>query len=150
MKINIGHWQYPKEFNPDEWVGFIYEILDLDTGRAYIGKKFFHSTTRKKVKNCVNRKKVVKESKWKIYTGSSKELNEQISQRGKDRFVFNILSLHESKSSLAYREVELLVTKNTMRDLMPNGVKKYYNGMIPPIKFKIADESDRELAYRIK
>ena len=37
-------WYYQgKEYTetPEEYQGFVYEILELDTGKRYIGKKFF-------------------------------------------------------------------------------------------------------------
>jgi hypothetical protein len=147
---DIGHWKFFKKFEPADWIGFIYRVIDLDTEREYIGKKFFTSSLRKKVKNRKNRKKVVKESNWKSYTGSCKELNAEIELRGKDRFEFKIESLHESRSSLAYREVELHVKENVMREKLPSGVKKYYNGMIPPVKFRVLDETANELKFRTK
>lgn len=148
MQNDNGHWQYPKEFNPEDWTGFIYRIVDLDTKREYIGKKFFNKTIRKKVKNRTNRKKVIKSSDWKTYTGSCKELNAEIELRGKDRFEFYIESLHECRSSLAYREVEVQILENVMRAKLPTSEKKFYNGMISPIKFKVTDETALELEYR--
>lgn len=132
---DIGHWQFFKEFDPNDWVGFIYKIIDLDTQQMYIGKKFFHSTTRKIVKGRKNRKKIVKESKWRSYTGSCNALNAEIALRGKDRFQFYIESLHESRGSLAWTEVYRLVTENALREKLSNGRKKFYNGLIPPVKF---------------
>ncbi len=147
---DIGHWTFPKEFKIEDWVGFIYRIVDLDTNKEYLGKKFFFSTIRKKIKNKTNRKKITKESNWKSYTGSCKELNEQIALRGKDRFLFKIESLHSSRSSLAYKEVEEQILNNVMREKLPNGEKKFYNGLICPIRFKINDPTVEELAYDIR
>src|SRR6202020_415823 len=114
MVKDIGHWEFHKEFDIDNWVGFIYKITDLVTQKEYIGKKFFFSTLRKKGKGRINRKVIRKESVWKKYTSSSRELNAQIIRLGKDKFKFEILSLHETKSSLAYREVELQILENVM------------------------------------
>lgn len=148
-KIDIGHWEFPFNFDPTEWIGFVYKITCIDTNRKYIGKKFFFMTTRKKIKNRTNRKKVINESNWKKYTGSCKTLNEEITLRGKDKFRFEILSLHESRSSLAWREVELIVTNDALRKKMPDGTSEFWNGLCPPIKFIVKKETEKELQYRI-
>ena len=71
----FGHWEnIPVDFEPDRWFGFVYQITHKESGRKYIGKKQLHSYTRKKVAGRKNRKRVVKESKWKSYTGSCDEL----------------------------------------------------------------------------
>jgi len=145
-----GHWVFPKEFDPEQFIGFVYRITHIPTGRSYLGKKFFHSTIRKIVKNRKNRKKVIKESNWKKYTGSSNWLNSEIALYGKDQFAFEILSLHESRGTLAYAEVEILVTKNVLRAKLLDGSKAYYNGLIPPIKFTPGDETEIEKQYKIQ
>ena len=61
-----GHWtNLPDDFDPDEWFGFVYLITHKESGIKYIGKKQIHSYTRKKVKGRKNRKRVVKEAKWR-------------------------------------------------------------------------------------
>lgn len=144
-----GHWICPWEFIPDEWIGFVYKITHINSGRSYIGKKAFNFNIRKKVKNRKNRKRTIKASNWKTYTGSSKMLNEDIVKFGKDKFKFEILSLHESKGTLAYTEVETLVMKNVLRAKLADGSKAFYNGLIPPCKFTPSDETDREREYKI-
>jgi hypothetical protein len=147
--LDLGHWSCPFIFDPDDWIGFIYLITDKINGRKYIGKKFFHSTTRKKVKNRVNRKKVVKESNWRSYTSSSKEINAIIEVDGKDRFTFEIVSLHESRGSLAYAEVHAIITQGALIDVFEDGTRKFYNGMVPPIKFNIKPLTEREKEFRV-
>ena len=133
--MDTGHWKFDKDFDPDEWFGFIYRIVDLTTGREYIGKKQFHSYTRKVIKGRKNRKKVTKESNWKEYTGSSTELNEQIELKGKESFDFFIESLHKTKGSLYYAEVEKHIKENVLRERMENGERKYYNKQTGSVKF---------------
>ncbi len=130
-----GHWEYNNVIDPSEWFGFIYRIIDLDTGKEYIGKKQFWSTTRKTIKGKVNKKKIIKESDWRKYTSSSIHINREIEERGKERFIFQIESLHKSKASLHYTEVEVQVLENVLRERLPNGERKYYNGMVANIKF---------------
>jgi hypothetical protein len=147
--MDMGHWEYPREFNIEDWVGFIYRIIDNETGMQYIGKKFFFSTRRKIVKGRKNRKRVIKESDWKSYCSSSKWLKEEIEKRGKEQFTFLIESLHESKASLHYREVELQIVEDVLRATLPDGTPAYYNGMIANMKFKLKPETELEKKYSI-
>jgi len=149
MTQDIGHWTYPNEFDHDEWFGFIYRIKHIPTGKHYIGKKQFHSYTRKKIKGRKNRKKIVKESNWKAYTGSSKQLNNDIEEFGKDQFEFTIESLHETRGSLFYAEVEKQVGENVLRETLDNGDRKYYNGHIGSTKFLPPMETIKESQHKI-
>lgn len=146
--MDTGHWYFFKEFDTDQFVGFVYRITHIPSGRSYIGKKFFKSTTRKIVKDRKNRKKVIKESNWKKYTGSSNWLNAEILLHGKDQFKFEILSLHESRGTLAYTEIETLVKYNTLREKLPDGSKAFFNGLIPPCKFTPGDETEIEKQFK--
>lgn len=147
--MDLGHWIFPHEFNPEDWFGFVYRIIEVDTGREYIGKKQFFSNRTKTVKGRVNRKHYKKDSDWKKYTGSSKELNKAIEQNGKDRYIFKIESLHKSKGSLHYREVEVQIMENVLRAKLQNGNRKFYNGFISAVKFIPADVHEDETKYRI-
>jgi len=88
--MDTGHWEYPNDFDPSEWFGFIYRIIEKDTQKMYIGKKQFQSIRRVKVKNRKNRKIVRKESDWKTYTSSSTHLNAAIEENGIDNYQFII------------------------------------------------------------
>jgi hypothetical protein len=144
-----GHWISPFDFDPNEWVGFIYRITNKLTDQIYIGKKLFTSTSRKKVKDKTKRKKVISESNWKKYSGSSKWLLEDIGNQGEDNFLFQIEALAESRSNLAWLEVERLVKENVLREKLPNGQKKYYNGLIPQIRYTIREETNKEKLFKI-
>lgn len=133
--MDFGHWEFPYEFDPNEWFGFIYRITELHTGRQYVGKKQFHSNRTKVVKGRKNRKHYKKESDWKKYTGSSQELNKAIEEHGKENYKFQIESLHKTKGSLHYQEVVVQITEDVLRVRMPDGTRKYYNGHISAVKF---------------
>jgi hypothetical protein len=148
--MDCGHWKYFGDFDPADWVGFIYRIVDTVNGKEYIGKKNFWSTTRKIVKGRKNRKKTVKESNWKSYTGSSTYLNEEIVTKGKDSFLFIIESLHESKASLCYAEIEAQIVEDVLRAKLPCGTRKYYNRMVGNIKFLPPDETPDETRHKIR
>lgn len=147
--MELGHWLYPGEFIVDEWFGFIYRIIEKDTGKHYLGKKQFHSHTKKVIKGRKNKKLVVKENDWKTYTSSSTHVNTQIELKGKDNFIFLIESLHKTKGSLFYAEVDLQVSENVLREKLADGTRKYYNGMIAGVKFLPPDEVSDETKMKI-
>ena len=64
------------------------------------------------------------ESTWKTYTGSSKELNEDIEKYGKDKFTFTILEWGNSKFELGYKEIK----RQILADVLLK--EDYYNGII--------------------
>jgi hypothetical protein len=148
---DIGHWECNFKFNPDDWFGFIYRVIEIDTGREYIGKKQFTKLKRKIVKGRKNRKHVRSSSNWKTYTSSSTHLNESIEQKGKQNYKFIIESLHKTKGSLHYAEVVAHVYEDVLRQTLPDGVtKKYYNKNVSGIKFIPPNESPDEQSVRTK
>lgn len=152
MTQDIGHWTYPINFDPNQYIGFIYQITNKVTGKKYIGRKQLHSKQRKQVKlvSDPNRTKTqikTKQSDWKTYTGSSRQLNEEIAALGKHKFIFEILSLHKSLSSLNYAEVYMLVTSNALTSYFRNGEPAFYNGMIPPVKTRPKPDQSNDTAY---
>lgn len=149
MTQDLGHWEFPFEFIIDDWFGFIYRIVELHTGREYIGKKQFFSNRTKVVAGRKNKKHYKKESDWKKYTGSSVELNKAIELNGKQLYKFYIISLHKTKGSLHYREVEMQITENVLRAQLANGLRKYYNGHISAVKFIPPKETIEETQFKI-
>ena len=147
-KMDLGHWEFFTDFNPDDWYGFIYRIIEISTGREYLGRKQFHSHLTKAVPGRKNRKHYKKESNWKKYTGSCVELNKAIEANGKENYKFLIESLHKSKGSLHYREAEIHFEERVLRSRMENGERKYYNGQISAIKFIPPAELPEELEMR--
>ena len=144
--MDLGHWQYSKVFDPTEWFGFIYRIIDNTNGMEYIGKKQFTKYRRKIIKNRKNRAIIRSESDWRTYTSSSDILNNAIKEKGKENFSFLIISLHKTKSSLSYAEVEAQIMENVFRATLGNGSKKFYNKMIyVNIKNGIKDLCKEEL-----
>jgi len=143
--MDIGHWECTFTFNPDEWFGFVYRVIELDTGREYIGKKQFTKVKRKVIKGRQNRKHIKSESNWKTYTSSSTHLNEVITQKGKDNYRFQIQSLHKTKGSLHYAEIVAHVTEDVLRAYLADGVtRKYFNRNINGVKFIPPDELSEE------
>jgi hypothetical protein len=145
--MDLGHWKYKKEFDIEDWFGFVYRITDLTTNEEYIGKKQFFGITRKVVKGRKNRKIVKKESNWKAYTSSSTHLNSAIREKGIENFDFQIESLHETKGSLTYAEIEAQVFEDVLRAKLENGSKKYLNKIIAAAKFIPAAQTLKESEY---
>ena len=146
--MDNGHWEFEREMSPSKYQGFIYLIINKETGRCYIGKKkYFSVTTLPPLKGYKRKRKQFKEMAWRDYTGSSKELNEDIEALGKDKFQFICLTECETQAELTYTECKLQMDFNVLTDVNPDGNRKYYNKAIGAIKFlppKVVAESTRE------
>ena len=103
---------------PENTYGFVYIVKHKPTGKSYIGKKvLFHNKKQKigkkelaKLQGVVGRrpayKLVVKESDWKTYYGSQKDIKLLLSEGKKDEFERSILKCLPNKKSLTYFEVK--------------------------------------------
>lgn len=104
-------WYYEDnlyEDTPEEYQGFVYQITELDTGKKYIGKKFFwRPKTLPKTKTRKRRVKTRVESDWKSYYGSSKEVQQIVEDKGSDSFKREILRLCKTKGECSYYEAKL-------------------------------------------
>lgn len=106
----------------DNYVGFVYTMKNVRTGRLYIGKKFFWTTKTKYVKK--KKKRVKVESDWKNYYGSNELLKEDILIYGKDNFSREIIKLCKSKSECSYYEAK----EQFINDVLLSD--NYYNNWI--------------------
>lgn len=117
-----------KEFTSDDigdHVGFVYCITNKQDGKRYIGKKLFWSTrTLKPLKGKKRKRKKVVESDWKMYYGSSTEVQTLLEEFGPDNFEREILHLCDSKGDLSYMELK----EQMDRDVLFND--DYYNQII--------------------
>lgn len=116
---------------PEDCVGFVYLITNLETGRKYIGKKLakFAKTTYKvvKLKNGTKKKKKIKskiDSDWQTYYGSNEELNKDVAQLGADKFTREILYYCKSKAECSYIEAREQFSRRVLES------NEYYNGHI--------------------
>ena len=117
-----GHWICEK-FEPESF-GFIYLITNIKNNRKYIGKKQLQFKKSRRLKSRKNRKVSYSESDWKTYTGSCRELNEDIEKYGKENFTFEILRFCKSKWELGYEEIKLQIENEVIKN------KQYYNGIL--------------------
>lgn len=102
-------WYYnnePFETAPEEFQGFVYKITELDTGKMYIGKKFFWAPkTLPVTKTRKRRVKTKVESDWKTYFGSNKEVQELVKNNGEESYKREILHLCKTKGDCSYWEI---------------------------------------------
>jgi hypothetical protein len=136
--MDLGHWRLAEgvEYNPSAF-GFVYEIHNKVLNKKYIGKKQCMSRVKRKPLKGKTRNRIDhKESDWKAYTGSSKELNEDIIKCGKENFTFTILEWCGSKWELGYKEIKRQIEQDVILS------ESFYNGILnvrigrPPKDFK--------------
>lgn len=114
-------WQ-DKEFTEndvDKYIGFVYEITEIDTGKKYVGQKvFWNKTVKKPLKGKVNKRRGKKPSDWQEYYGSNEELKNLVAERGKDFYTRKILRLCTYKSELNYYEAREIFIRDAVIDPM--------------------------------
>ena len=106
--------------------GFVYRITNIQTGKQYIGRKYF--VQKRKPKG--GKRRVTSESDWKKYYGSCPELKEEIQQLGKQNFSRIILSLHNTKGQTNFEETRQLFVNGVLTESLDDGTPKYYNSNI--------------------
>jgi len=121
-------WHYNgKEYDetPEEYQGFVYMITELDTGKKYIGKKFFWKPkTLPITKTRKRRVKTRVESDWRTYFGSSKEVQTLVESKGSSNFKREILRLCRTKGECSYYEAKEQFERNVLLS------DEYYNEFI--------------------
>jgi hypothetical protein len=127
------HWTFRDDKTrvpqPDEYFGFVYVITNKVTTKQYIGcKQYWQMRKRKKHKP----------SNWRVYTSSSKDLNEDIDKLGKRRFKFEIIQEYKTKRGLHYYE-QYYQMKHHVLTAVIEGTDEpaYYNKNIGGIRFYV-------------
>ena len=119
-------WLYEeKQFDhesADSYYGFVYLIENTESGKRYIGRKYFTKAAAKQVKG--KKKRYRKESDWKDYWGSSQRLLIDVENLGKDKFKRSILRLCKTRGECNYWEAKY----QFMYDVLENDL--YYNDNI--------------------
>ena len=110
----------------NDFFGFVYRITNLQTGKQYIGRKYFYS----KRKPRGGKRRVTSESDWKQYYGSSDELKADRKIFGSDIFKREILSLHETLGKVNFEETRQLFLNNVLTESLTDGTPAYYNSNI--------------------
>jgi hypothetical protein len=94
--VDNGHWKFPEQLDFNKAFGFIYLIRERESGLMYIGRKNFKSLA-KATKG--------RSSNWRVYTSSSKKLNELIEAKGKQAFQFIVLEQYYTAGGMGWAEV---------------------------------------------
>ena len=111
-------WKYNGdvlETIPEDVIGFVYLITNLETDKKYVGKKLFRKS--KKLPKTKTRKRVTRvqvESDWKDYFGSSEALKADVALLGEDKFRREILHFCKTKGELSYKELEEQILRRVL------------------------------------
>jgi len=137
-----SHWTVWLEYKPfipnlDKF-GFVYIITNTQNEKAYVGcKQYF--TGKKKAP-----------SKWEMYTGSSKYLNEDIEKDGKEHFTFEVIAEYKNKRSLRYYEAYYQMKWDVLTTVIKGTDEPaFYNSYVGG-KFYRPIESYKDPEYRKK
>ena len=126
----VSPWTYQgSTFTSDDingFFGYVYCITNLQSGKKYIGRKYF--TSRRKPRG--GKRKVTSESDWKRYYGSSDELKADVKRLGKENFRREIISLHKTLGKVNYEETKQLFLNNVLMEALDDGSPAYYNSNI--------------------
>ena len=107
--------------------GFVYRITNLQSGKQYIGRKYFWQLRKPRGKS----RRVKSESDWKKYYGSSDELNEERRRIGNNTFFKReILSVHHTKGRVNFEETKQLFLHNVLSEALEDGSPAFYNSNI--------------------
>jgi hypothetical protein len=119
-------WLYQnKEFteeNIGDYIGFVYCIKNLATGKLYIGRKLFTKAKTIQVKG--KKKKTRVSSDWMEYYGSNSVLQEEVSKNGGQNYSREILHLCKTLSECAYLETKEIFVRDALLD------DNYYNDWV--------------------
>ena len=127
------HWTFRDDKTrvpqPDEYFGFVYVITNKLTTKQYIGcKQYWQMRKRKKHKP----------SNWRVYTSSSKDLNEDIDKLGKRRFKFEIIQEYKTKRGLHYYEQYYQMKHHVLTAVIEGSDEPaYYNKNVGGIRFYV-------------
>ena len=110
----------------NDFFGYVYRITNLQTGKQYIGRKYF--TQRRKPRG--GKRRVTSESDWKKYYGSSPELKEDVKRFGKSIFKREIISLHKTLGKTNYEETRQLFLNNVLTESLDDGSPAYDNSNV--------------------
>ena len=140
--VTLPTWTYNgspitdiSDFSKDTF-GFIYIVKNNETNKSYIGKKvLYHNKkvklTKKEIAELtgVGRKPttkiVTKESDWKTYYGSNKEVMDLVKTGKQNIFTRQIIQLASNKKLLTYYETQALFTYKVLEH-----PELYYNDNI--------------------
>jgi serine/threonine protein kinase len=123
-------WIYQGEIFTSEdvgaYVGFVYLITHLPTGKKYLGRKYFKQ--HRKPKGA--KRRITQPSNWMKYYGSCEDLKALVKEEGEQNFKREILSLHMTEGKVNFEETRLLFLHNVLTERLENGESAYFNSQI--------------------
>ena len=111
---------------PPNTYGFVYKVKHIPSNKTYIGKKILYVTRKVKIgkkdlkqyEGVVGRrpsyKLAIKESDWKTYWGSNKELMELVKTEPEENWEKWIIKTCPTKKLLTYYETKYLFIYQTL------------------------------------
>lgn len=104
---------------PEGYEHFVYLITNVSTGKRYWGKKQSYSmVTRPPLAGQKRKRKLIKESDWRTYHGSSDSLKADVAELGADNFKREILHWCRSKAEASYLELYEQMVNHAILDPM--------------------------------
>ncbi len=131
-----GHWEFPEQLDHLNAFGFVYLLIDKTNGMMYIGKKLFKGTGK------LNRGK---QSNWKTYTSSSKDINAIIDEHGIDNFEFHVLEQYYTRGGLSWSE-----TWSQCHVEVPTNNHIWYNRFIDKVQWRSTEVVTERHRKRLK
>ena len=144
---------------PENTFGFVYMVTHKPSGKSYIGKKvLFHTKKVKigkreleKLQGVVGRrpayKLAVKESDWKTYYGSQKDIKQLLTEGKEKEFERTILKLCPNKKLMTYFEVKYQMIYQVLEKpdefFNDNILGKFYTKDLQDIEFEDFLEKDK-------
>jgi hypothetical protein len=111
---------------PEGTIGFIYKITNGKTGEYYIGKKNVLSIRKRKFgkkeialltdKRLKTYEMITKESDWKSYRSSNKQVQEWFKDKENDQLELRVLRFCSSTKSLTYYELQEQFSHDVLGD----------------------------------
>lgn len=109
----VNPWLYKNSVFTSDMIGknfgFVYLITDRDTGKKYIGRKYFWAMRTAKGKT----RKSKTESDWKKYYSSNIEIKET-AKKNPEKYIREILRLCEGKGETNYMEIHEQFHRNVL------------------------------------
>lgn len=115
----MTQWTYEgkpfTEADIDDYVGFVYLITEIPTGKKYVGKKIFYNKVSKPPLKGKSRRRITKKSSdWETYFGSNEELKKAVDENGPNMYKREILHLCRSKAEMGYLESKEIFLRDAL------------------------------------
>lgn len=125
-KLDNGHWSFTEQLDYENAFGFVYLIVNKKTKQKYLGKKIFRGNGKS------NRGR---QSNWRTYTSSSKDVNALIEELGIDAFDFYIVEQYYTRGGLSWAE-----TWSQCHVEVPTNNHIWYNRFIDKVQWRSTEE----------